>query len=83
MDNKTIIRRLDALQQLADQRKPCEVKVTFSDGREITTSPVGAIETCRDRELGEIQSITTERPGYIGLICTLNAVFGGGDGGKY
>ena len=83
MDNKTITRRLDALQQLADRRKPCQVKVIFSDGSEIITSPAGAIEACRSRKLGEIKSVVAERPDYIGLICTLSAVFGGGAGAQH
>lgn len=78
MDSKTISRRLDALQQIAELKKPCKVVVTFTDGSSATTDPVGAIELCRKCGIGKIKALETDKPDYIGLICTLNAVYGGG-----
>lgn len=65
MDNKAIIRRLDALQQLADRNRPCKVTVTFADGSTTATDPIGAWTVCRDHMMeGDIVNITADRPEY-------------------
>lgn len=65
MYNKAIIRRLNALQQIADRNRPCRMTVTFIDGNTITTDPIGAWAVCHDHMMREdIACITADRPEY-------------------
>lgn len=75
MDSKSISRRLAALQQIADRRKPCKVVVTFADGSNTTTDPAGAIDIFRERgPFGTISSFSPDRPEYDGLCGALSAL---------
>lgn len=65
MDSKAIIRRLDALQRIADRGRPCNVVITFTDGSSTTTDPGGAIDILQERGArGEIARIEADRPEY-------------------
>ena len=75
MDSKAISRRLDALQQLVDRGRPCKVVVTFTDGSNTTTDPVGAINLFRERgPSGDIAAFTPDRSEYYGLCGALSAL---------
>lgn len=75
MDIKTITRRLDALQQLADQNKPCSIVIKFADGSSITTDPAGAIGIFRERGLsGDITAFSPDKPEYDGLCSVLSVL---------
>ena len=73
--DKSITRRLDALQRLADRNKPCKVIVTFADGSNTTTDPAGALDFLQNRgPSGEVDSFQTGSPWYAGwarLLTTL------------
>lgn len=63
--DKSIIRRLDVLQQIADRNKPCKVIVTFADGSSTTTDPAGALDFLQERGPGgEVDGFQTDSPLY-------------------
>ncbi len=67
------MRRLAALQKIADRGKPCKVVVTFTDGSSTTTDPAGAINLFRERgAFGDIATFTPDRPEYDGLCGVLS-----------
>lgn len=70
--DKTILRRLDALQQIADRNKPCKVIITFADGSTTATDPCGAIDIFKER--GDITAFTSDRPEYEGLCGALSVL---------
>lgn len=73
--DKSIIRRLDVLQQIADRNKPCKVIVTFTNGSRTTTDPAGALNLLQERGPGgEVDGFQTDSPLYAGwarLLTTL------------
>lgn len=61
--DKSINRRLDALQRFADENKPFKVKVLFTDGSEVTTDQSGALDLLQGRgPCGEIDSFQADDP---------------------
>lgn len=65
--DKSIIRRLDVLQQIADRNKPCKVIVTFADGSSTTTDPAGALNLLQERGPGgKVDGFQTDSPLYAG-----------------
>lgn len=63
MDNKSIIRRLDALQRIAEKNKPFKVKVLFTDGSEVITDQSGALDLLQRRgPCEEIDSFQADGP---------------------
>lgn len=46
--DKSITRRLDVLQRIADQGRRCNVTVTFADGHTAITDPGGVIDLIRE-----------------------------------
>lgn len=73
--DKSIIRRLDALQRIADRNKPCKVIVTFADGSSTTTDPGGALDFLQDRwPSGEVDSFQTGSPLYAGWAQLLTVL---------
>lgn len=63
--DKSIIRRLDVLQRLADRNKPCKVIVTFADGSSTATDPAGALDFLQERGPGgEVDGFQTDSPLY-------------------
>lgn len=73
--DKAILRRLDALQQIADRNKPCKVVVSFADGSSITTDPVEAINIFREQgQFGSVTAFTPDRPEYDGLCGVLSVL---------
>lgn len=63
--DKSIIRRLDVLQRLADRNKPCKVIVTFTNGSRATTDPAGALDFLQERGPGgEVDGFQTDSPLY-------------------
>lgn len=75
MDSKAIIRRLDALQQIADTNRPALVAVTFMDGSSTTTDPGGAIEILRAHGArGEVDSFQADNPVYSGWARLLTGI---------
>lgn len=63
--DKSIIRRLDVLQQIADRNKPCKVIVTFTNGSRATTDPAGALNLLQERGPGgEVDGFQTDSPLY-------------------
>lgn len=73
--DKSILKRLDALQQIADRNRPCKVVVKFTDGSSMDTDPVGAIRLFQEQGLeGSIDSFTPDRPEYDGLCGVLSAL---------
>ena len=73
--DKSIIRRLDALQRLADRNKPCKVIATFADGSSITTDPAGALGLLQEcGPSGEVDSFQTGSPLYAGWARLLTVL---------
>lgn len=73
--DKSINRRLDALQRIAEKSKPCKVVVTFTDGSSATTDPGGAIDIFRERgPFGSIAKFTPDRPEYDGLCGVMSVL---------
>lgn len=73
--DKSILKRLEVLQQIAGRNKPCKVVVTFTDGSSATTDPAGAIDLFRGRgPFGDIVSFTPDRPEYDGLCSVLSVL---------
>lgn len=63
-----IKRRLDALQQAADKTRPCHMTVSFADGSETVTDPVGAWDICFNHIMREdVASVTADRPEYAAV----------------
>ena len=61
--NKTIPRRLDVLQRIVNESKPCKIAVTFSDGSTAATDSGGALDILRERDpLREIESFQADQP---------------------
>lgn len=61
--DRSISRRLDALQRFADENKPCKVVVTFTDGSSTTTDSAGAIDLFRELGAhGKIDSFQADGP---------------------
>lgn len=75
MDSKAIIRRLDALQRIADRGRPCNVVITFIDGSSTTADPAGAIDILRAHGArGEVDSFKTDNPVYSGWARLLTGL---------
>lgn len=63
--DKTILRRLDALQRFADRNKPFKVKVVFTDGSEVVTDQSGALDLLQELGPGGgLDSFHTDSPVY-------------------
>lgn len=61
--DKSVLRRLDALQRIAEKSKPCKVVVTFTDGSSTTTDSAGAIDLFRELgPHGKIDSFQADGP---------------------
>ena len=71
--NKTITRRLAALQAFAGRQRPAVVAVTFTDGSTATTDPAGAIDILRGAH-GEVDSFQTDNPVYSGWARLLTGL---------
>lgn len=73
--NKTINRRLAALQAFADRQRPAVVTVTFIDGSSTITDLGGAIDILRGRGArGEVDSFQTDDPLYSGWARLLTVL---------
>lgn len=73
--NKTIFRRLTALQAFADQQRPAVVAVHFTNGTVTTTDPAGAIDILGGRGAhGEVDSFQTDNPVYSGWARLLTGI---------
>ena len=72
----SIRKRLDALQEVANRNRPCQMKITFVDGSTIVTDPAGAINLMHDLELcdGKIVNVEANQPGYEALAGLLVAL---------
>ena len=65
--DKSITRRLYALQRIADENKPFKVKVLFSDGSIVTTDQSGALAFFQELgPRGELNGFQTDSPLYAG-----------------
>lgn len=71
MDNRTIKRRLEALQEFAVQHRPAAVVVTFTDGSSATTDPVGAIDLLQS---GTVDSFRSDDPIYSGWAQLMTVI---------
>lgn len=75
MVSRTIPRRLDALQQVADKIKPCRMIVTFADGSKIAKNPLSIWEIYFDNALREkVTTIVADSPQYqaaAGILSVL------------
>lgn len=73
--NKTIFRRLAALQAFAGRQRPAVVAVHFINGTVTTTDPAGAIDILRGRGArGEVDSFQTDNPMYSGWARLLTVL---------
>lgn len=73
--DKSIFKRLAALQHIADGNKPAMVKVTFVDGTTATTDPGGAIDILRAHGArGEVDSFQAGNPVYSGWARLLTVL---------
>ncbi len=75
--DKAVLRRLKALQALADRQRPAVVTMTLATGEHVTTNPAGMLALCRKHGLASIADIQTDSPGYIELCGAMLAVYGG------
>ena len=65
--DKSITRRLAALQAFADRQRPAQVMVRFTNGAMTVTTPGGAIGILQERGArGEVDSFQTDNPVYSG-----------------
>ena len=71
--DKASSRRLDALQQIVDRGRPCEVVVTFRDGSSSTTDPANAWDIVRDQGQ-DIVSVKVNRPEYQAAAAIMGVV---------
>lgn len=73
--DKSVLRRLDVLQRIAEKSKPCKVVVTFTDGSSATTDSAGAIGLLQEfGPRGEIESFQTDNPVYSGWARLLTGL---------
>lgn len=66
--DKSIFKRLAALQHIADENKPAVVNVTFMDGTTVTTDPGGALDFLKS---GGFQSDHPVYSPWAALLTTL------------
>lgn len=69
--NKSVSRRLDALQAFADRQRPAVVNVIFADGSSINTDPGGAISLLPS---GRVDSYRSDHPVYGPWAALLNVL---------
>ncbi len=73
--DKSILKRLDVLQQIADRNRSCKITVVFSDGSRTVTDPAGAICLFQEQGLEEnIDRFIPDRPEYDGLCGALSVL---------
>ncbi len=69
--DKTIFRRLAALQAFADRQQPAVVAVTFMDGTVTTTDPGGALDFLKS---GKVDGFQSDHPVYSGWARLLTVL---------
>lgn len=64
-------KQLELMRKRLERSKPARMVVTLADGEVVDTDPVGAITMLREREIGEIVGVTTDRAeaGYLDVLC--------------
>lgn len=73
--NKTIFRRLAALQAFADRQRPAVVSVHFTNGTVTTTTPGEALTLFMTRgKCRELDSFQTDNPVYSGWARLLTGI---------
>lgn len=73
--NKTIFRRLAALQAFADRQRPAVVAVHFNNGTVTTTTPGEALALFMTRgKCRELDSFQTDNPVYSGWARLLTGL---------
>ena len=75
MDSKSIARRLDALQEIANRDRPCKITVTLADGTTTVTDSAGAWEICRDHlRRGDVVRFEADRHEYAGAAGAMTVL---------
>lgn len=69
--NKTIFRRLAALQAFAGRQRPAQVVITFVDGSSTITDPAGALDFLKSGKVDVFQSDHPVYSPWAALLTTL------------